>query len=153
MDHDLLPRTECLFSPGQRATSSSGPSGEAPKCTNSSAESSCTNKSASSFKNSSQGCKLTNLQAAAASATQFPPFECTPQLDNSLTEHSMDNDKMHVAPLEVPFRTNMHPGRHHKNRSKGTGPADSRSSENMPTMSPQCGRQCAEWPAEKSAGQ
>ncbi|XP_052497855.1 adhesion G protein-coupled receptor A3 isoform X2 [Budorcas taxicolor] len=101
--------------------SSSGPSGEAPKCTNSSAESSCTNKSASSFKNSSQGCKLTNLQAAAAQChTNSLPLNATPQLDNSLTEHSMDNDiKMHVAPLEVPFRTNMHPSRHHKNRSKG----------------------------------
>lgn len=101
--------------------SASGPSGEAPKCTNSSAESSCTNKSASSLKNSSQGCKLTNLQAAAAQChTNSLPLNATPQLDNSLTEHSMDNDiKMHVAPLEVQFRTNMHPGRHHKTRSKG----------------------------------
>eukprot|EP00069_Balaena_mysticetus_P020944 bmy_13242T0 len=101
--------------------SSSGPSGEAPKCTNSSTESSCTNKSASSFKNSSQGCKLTNLQAAAAQChSNSLPLNATPQLDNSLTEHSMDNDiKMHVAPLEVPFRTNVHPSRHHKNRSKG----------------------------------
>ncbi|XP_007115906.2 adhesion G protein-coupled receptor A3 isoform X2 [Physeter macrocephalus] len=101
--------------------SSSGPNGEAPKCTNSSTESSCTNKSASSFKNSSQGCKLTNLQAAAAQChTNSLPLNATPQLDNSLTEHSMDNDiKMHVAPLEVPFRTNVHPSRHHKNRSKG----------------------------------
>ncbi|XP_032489131.1 adhesion G protein-coupled receptor A3 isoform X4 [Phocoena sinus] len=101
--------------------SSSGPSGETPKCTNSSTESSCTNKSASSFKNSSQGCKLTNLQAAAAQChTNSLPLNATPQLDNSLTEHSMDNDiKMHVAPLEIPFRTNVHPSRHHKNRSKG----------------------------------
>ncbi|XP_036186036.1 adhesion G protein-coupled receptor A3 isoform X2 [Myotis myotis] len=100
---------------------SSGTNGEAPKCTNSSAESSCTNKSASSFKNSSQGCKLTNLQAAAAQChANALPVNATPQLDNSLTEHSMDNDiKMHVAPLEVPFRTNVHPSRHHKNRSKG----------------------------------
>ncbi|ELK24696.1 Putative G-protein coupled receptor 125 [Myotis davidii] len=100
---------------------SSGTNGEAPKCTNSSAESSCTNKSASSFKNSSQGCKLTNLQAAAAQChANALPANATPQLDNSLTEHSMDNDiKMHVAPLEVQFRTNVHPSRHHKNRSKG----------------------------------
>uniref|UniRef100_A0A2K6GMN2 Adhesion G protein-coupled receptor A3 n=1 Tax=Propithecus coquereli TaxID=379532 RepID=A0A2K6GMN2_PROCO len=100
---------------------SSGTNGEAPKCPNSSAESSCTNKSASSFKNSSQGCKLTNLQAAAAQChANSLPLNSTPQLDNSLTEHSMDNDiKMHVAPLEVQFRTNVHPGRHHKNRSKG----------------------------------
>lgn len=100
---------------------SSGTNGEAPKCTNSSAESSCTNKSASSFKNSSQGCKLTNLQAAAAQYhSNALPVSAAPQLDNSLTEHSMDNDiKMHVAPLDVQFRTNMHPNRHHKNRSKG----------------------------------
>ncbi|XP_058156355.1 adhesion G protein-coupled receptor A3 isoform X1 [Dasypus novemcinctus] len=101
--------------------SSSGTNGEPPKCTNSSAESSCTNKSASSFKNSSQGCKLTNLQAAAAQChASSLPLNSMPQLDNSLTEHSMDNDiKMHVAPLEVQFRTNVHPSRHHKNRSKG----------------------------------
>ena len=101
--------------------SSGGPSGEAPKCSNSSAESSCTNKSASSVKNSSQGCKLTNLQAAAAQChASSLPLNATPPLDNSLTEHSVDNDiKMHVAPLEVPFRTNVHPSRHHKNRSKG----------------------------------
>ncbi|XP_077877261.1 adhesion G protein-coupled receptor A3 isoform X2 [Ictidomys tridecemlineatus] len=100
---------------------SSGTNGEAPKCTNSSAESSCTNKSASSFKNSSQGCKLTNLQAAAAQChANSLPLNSTPQLDNSLTEHSMDNDiKMHVAPLDVQFRTNVHSSRHHKNRSKG----------------------------------
>lgn len=101
--------------------SSSGTNGEAPKCTNSSAESSCTNKSASSFKNSSQGCKLTNLQAAAAQCQASAlPAGAAPQPDNSQTEHSMDNDiKMHVAPVEVQFRTNVHPGRHHKNRSKG----------------------------------
>lgn len=100
---------------------SSTTNGEAPKCTNSSAESSCTNKSASSFKTSSQGCKLTNLQAAAAQYhSNALPVNATPQLDNSLTEHSMDNDiKMHVAPLDVQFRTNVHPSRHHKNRSKG----------------------------------
>ncbi|KAK2521405.1 Adgra3 [Columba guinea] len=102
-------------------SSSSGTNGEAPKCTNSSAESSCTNKSASSLKNSSQGCKLTNLQAAAAQCHPTSlPLNTGPQLDNSLTEHSVDNDiKMHVAPLEVQFRTNGHTSRHHKNRSKG----------------------------------
>ncbi|XP_068134196.1 adhesion G protein-coupled receptor A3 isoform X2 [Hyperolius riggenbachi] len=97
--------------------------GEAPKCTNSSAESSCTNKTASSVKNSSQGCKLTNIQAAAAQCnTNSLPANTAPapQLDNSLTEHSLDNDiKMHVAPLEVQYRSNGHPSRHHKNRSKG----------------------------------
>ncbi|XP_073502909.1 adhesion G protein-coupled receptor A3 [Phyllobates terribilis] len=101
-------------------SSSSGANGDAPKCTNSSAESSCTNKSASSVKNSSQGCKLTNLQAAAAQCNTNPlPVNAPPQLDNSLTEHSLDNDiKMHVAPVEVQYRPNGHPSRHHKNRSK-----------------------------------
>ncbi|XP_025293012.1 adhesion G protein-coupled receptor A3 [Canis lupus familiaris] len=98
-----------------------GPNGEAPKCAHSSAESSCTNKSTSSFKNSSQGCKLTNLQAAAAQChAAAAPVSPAPPLENSLTEHSVDNDlKMHVAPLEAQFRTNGHPSRHHKNRSKG----------------------------------
>ncbi|KAM4809156.1 adhesion G protein-coupled receptor A3 [Rhinophrynus dorsalis] len=102
-------------------SNSTGTSGDAPKCTNSSAESSCTNKSASSLKNSSQGCKLTNLQAAAAQCNTNPvPINTAPQLDNSLTEHSVDNDiKMHVAPVEVQYRSNGHPSRHHKNRSKG----------------------------------
>ncbi|XP_040274964.1 adhesion G protein-coupled receptor A3 [Bufo bufo] len=101
-------------------SNSSAANGEAPKCTNSSAESSCTNKSASSVKNSSQGCKLTNLQAAAAQCNTNPlPVNMAPQLDNSLTEHSLDNDiKMHVAPVEVQYRPNGHPSRHHKNRSK-----------------------------------
>ncbi|XP_073430770.1 adhesion G protein-coupled receptor A3 [Dendrobates tinctorius] len=101
-------------------SSSPGINGDAPKCTNSSAESSCTNKSASSVKNSSQGCKLTNLQAAAAQCNTNPlPVTTPPQLDNSLTEHSLDNDiKMHVAPVEVQYRPNGHPSRHHKNRSK-----------------------------------
>ncbi|XP_044874302.1 adhesion G protein-coupled receptor A3 isoform X2 [Mauremys mutica] len=102
-------------------SNSSGTNGETPKCTNSSAESSCTNKSASSLKNSSQGCKLTNIQAAAAQChPNSLPLNTGPQLDNSLTEHSVDNDiKMHVAPLEIQFRTNGHQSRHHKNRSKG----------------------------------
>ncbi|XP_060102207.1 adhesion G protein-coupled receptor A3 isoform X1 [Heteronotia binoei] len=105
----------------QPSSTTSGANGEPPKCTNSSAESSCTNKSTSSVKNPSQGCKLTNIQAAAA---QCPPgplaLNTGPPLDNSLTEHSVDNEiKMHVAPLEAPLRPNGHPGRHHKNRSKG----------------------------------
>lgn len=101
-------------------SNSSGANGDAPKCTNSSAESSCTNKSASSVKNSSQGCKLTNLQAAAAQCNTNPlPVNTAPQLDTSLTEHSLDNDiKMHVAPVEVQYHPNGHPSRHHKNRSK-----------------------------------
>ncbi|XP_075050831.1 adhesion G protein-coupled receptor A3 [Mixophyes fleayi] len=102
-------------------SNSTGTNGDAAKCTNSSAESSCTNKSAPSVKNSSQGCKLTNLQAAAAQCNTNPlPINTAPQLDNSLTEHSLDNDiKMHVAPVEVQYRPNGHPSRHHKNRSKG----------------------------------
>ncbi|XP_053258357.1 adhesion G protein-coupled receptor A3 [Podarcis raffonei] len=105
----------------QPSSSASGANGEPAKCTNSSAESSCTNKSAPSLKNSSPGCKLTNIQAAAAQCPAGPlALNTGPPLDNSLTEHSVDNEiKMHVAPLEVPLRTNGHPGRHHKNRSKG----------------------------------
>ncbi|KAK6493585.1 adhesion G protein-coupled receptor A3-like [Huso huso] len=101
-------------------TDSSNSNGDAPKCTNSSAESSCTNKSASSIKNSSQACKLTNLQAEAAQCKPNPvPSNTATQLDNSLTEHSADNDiKMHMAPIEVQFRPNGHPGRHHKNRTR-----------------------------------
>uniref|UniRef100_A0A8C5RDA5 Adhesion G protein-coupled receptor A3 n=1 Tax=Laticauda laticaudata TaxID=8630 RepID=A0A8C5RDA5_LATLA len=57
-----------------------------------------------------------NVHLVAPSPGPPPP----PPLDNSLTEHSVDNEiKMHVAPLEMPLRTNGHPGRHHKNRSKG----------------------------------
>lgn len=62
-----------------------------------------------------------NLQAAAAQChANSLPLNSAPQLDNSLTEHSMDNDiKMHVAPLDVQFRTNGHPSHHQKNRNKG----------------------------------
>ncbi|XP_069487986.1 adhesion G protein-coupled receptor A3 [Ambystoma mexicanum] len=104
-----------------QASNATVSNGDAPKCPNSSAESSCTNKSASSVKNSSQGCKLTNLQAAAVQCNAVPlPLNTAPQLETSLTEHSVDNDiNMHVAPLEVQFRANGHPSRHHKNRSKG----------------------------------
>uniref|UniRef100_A0A8C1QE86 Adhesion G protein-coupled receptor A3 n=1 Tax=Cyprinus carpio TaxID=7962 RepID=A0A8C1QE86_CYPCA len=54
--------------------------GETAKCPASSAESSCTNKSAPSVRNSTQGCKLTNLQVEAA--------QCK---------------AMHVAPVEVQY--------------------------------------------------
>ncbi|KAL4604749.1 putative G-protein coupled receptor 125 [Arapaima gigas] len=104
---------------------SSSRNGEASKCPNSSAESSCTNKSTASIKNSSQGCKLTNLQVEAAQCKPAPPpvsasgGGVTAQQDNSQTEHSLDNDiKMHVTPLEVPFRANGHAGRHHHHRSR-----------------------------------
>ncbi|KAL1270566.1 hypothetical protein QQF64_029582 [Cirrhinus molitorella] len=110
--------------------------GEAAKCPASSAESSCTNKSAPSVRNSTQGCKLTNLQVEAAQCKAAPSTaNGTVLLDNSLTEHSVDNEiKMHVAPVEVQYRPssvnnnnlpgtgnaniNGHAGRHHKNRTR-----------------------------------
>lgn len=107
--------------------------GEASKCGHSSAESSCTNKSTHSMRNSAQGSKLTNLHAEAAQCKPIPlpvPANGTALLDNSLTEHSLDTEiKMHVAPIEVQFRpvnnsnnptsaTNGHAGRHHKNRAR-----------------------------------
>ncbi|XP_077445464.1 adhesion G protein-coupled receptor A3 [Stigmatopora argus] len=89
----------------------------------SSADSSYTDKSAPSVRNSAHGSKLTNLHAEAAQckpcSTPAPPM---PVLDNSLTEHSVDNDiKMHVAPVEVQFRppdNNPAANRPHKNRSR-----------------------------------
>ncbi|KAK0148900.1 Adhesion G protein-coupled receptor A3 [Merluccius polli] len=136
-----------------------GTSGEASRCGQSSgADSSCTNRSAPSMRHSPQGSKLTNLHAeaaqqgkpsagtgtavaaAAAVVTLLPvtPGNGAPLLDNSLTEHSLDNEiKMHVAPVEVQFRpahnnnnnpppaaggVNMGNGhaaaRHHKNRAR-----------------------------------
>ncbi len=110
--------------------------GETAKCPASSAESSCTNKSAPSIRNSSQGCKLTNLQVEAAQCKAAPSTaNGTALLDNSLTEHSVDNEiKMHVAPVEVQYQPssvnnnnlpgtgnasiNGHSGRHHKNRTR-----------------------------------
>ncbi|XP_016346149.1 adhesion G protein-coupled receptor A3-like [Sinocyclocheilus anshuiensis] len=110
--------------------------GETAKCPASSAESSCTNKSAPSVRNSTQGCKLTNLQVEAAQCKAAPSTaNGTALLDNSLTEHSVDNEiKMHVAPIEVQYRPNSvnnnnlqgtgnaningHSGRHHKNRTR-----------------------------------
>uniref|UniRef100_A0A8C1JJR6 Adhesion G protein-coupled receptor A3 n=1 Tax=Cyprinus carpio TaxID=7962 RepID=A0A8C1JJR6_CYPCA len=105
-------------------------------CPASSAESSCTNKSAPSVRNSTQGCKLTNLQVEAAQCKAAPSTaNGTALLDNSLTEHSVDNEiKMHVAPVEVQYRPssvnnnnlpgtgnaniNGHSGRHLKNRAR-----------------------------------
>uniref|UniRef100_A0A8C2DXZ9 Adhesion G protein-coupled receptor A3 n=1 Tax=Cyprinus carpio TaxID=7962 RepID=A0A8C2DXZ9_CYPCA len=110
--------------------------GETAKCPASSAESSCTNKSAPSVRNSTQGCKLTNLQVEAAQCKAAPSTaNGTALLDNSLTEHSVDNEiKMHIAPVEVQYRPNSvnnnnlsgtgitningHSGRHHKNRAR-----------------------------------
>ncbi|KAF7706427.1 adhesion G protein-coupled receptor A3-like isoform X2 [Silurus meridionalis] len=111
--------------------------GEVARCHTSATESSCTNKSTQSVRNSTQGCKLTNLQVEAAQCKTIPaPPNGTALLDNSLTEHSLDNEiKMHVAPVEVQYRPNIgsnghpglgsangningHPGRHHKNRAR-----------------------------------
>ncbi|XP_041723699.2 adhesion G protein-coupled receptor A3 [Coregonus clupeaformis] len=126
--------------PGASTASATGSvgrgNGDAAKCAHSSAESSCTNKSAPSMRNSAQGSKLTNLHAEAAQNKSLPllplpaPANGAALLDNSLTEHSVDNEiKMHVAPVEVQFRpvnnnnnptaaTNGHAGRHHKNRAR-----------------------------------
>ncbi|XP_048092050.1 adhesion G protein-coupled receptor A3 [Alosa alosa] len=76
------------------APPSSRGSGEG-KCgpAHSSTDSCCTNKNAPSLRPSA---KLTNLQVEAAQCRTPPTL-----LDNSLTEHSLDNDiKMHVAPLD-----------------------------------------------------
>uniref|UniRef100_A0A4W5QW86 Adhesion G protein-coupled receptor A3 n=1 Tax=Hucho hucho TaxID=62062 RepID=A0A4W5QW86_9TELE len=125
--------------PGTSTASAAGSvgrgNGDAAKCVHSSAESSCTNKSVPSMRNSAQGSKLTNLHAEAAQNKSLPllplpaPANGAALLDNSLTEHSVDNEiKMHVAPVEVQFRpvnnnnpttaTNGHVGRHHKNRAR-----------------------------------
>lgn len=107
--------------------------GESTKCGHSSADSSYTNKSAPSMRNSAHGSKLTNLQVEAAQCkptTAVAAANTAAVLDNSLTEHSIDNEiKMHVAPVEVQFRPvnnltnptapiNSHASRHHKNRAR-----------------------------------
>uniref|UniRef100_A0A667ZCS4 Adhesion G protein-coupled receptor A3 n=1 Tax=Myripristis murdjan TaxID=586833 RepID=A0A667ZCS4_9TELE len=126
-----------LPQPGVSTASTAGSigrgNGEVSKCGHSSAESSCTNKSGPSMRTSPQGSKLTNLHAEAAQCKSIPlPVLANGAavLDNSLTEHSLDNEiKMHVAPVEVQFRpmnnnnhptsaTNGHAGRHHKNRAR-----------------------------------
>ncbi|XP_054457317.1 adhesion G protein-coupled receptor A3 [Anoplopoma fimbria] len=126
-----------LPQPGVAMTSTAGSAskvdGESTKCGHSSAESSYTNKSAPSMRNSAHGSKLTNLHAEAAQCKSAPaPLAANGAavLDNSLTEHSLDNEiKMHVSPVEVQFRpvnnitnptavTNGHASRHHKNRAR-----------------------------------
>ncbi|TRY58868.1 hypothetical protein DNTS_027460 [Danionella cerebrum] len=110
--------------------------GETERCPQSSAESTATNKSGQSVHNTNHGCKLTNLQAEAAQCKSAPAAaNGTALLDNSLTEHSVDNEiKMHIAPIEVQYRPssvnnnnlpssgnaniNGHSSRHHKNRSR-----------------------------------
>ncbi|XP_030194341.1 adhesion G protein-coupled receptor A3 [Gadus morhua] len=132
-----------------------GTSGEPSRCGQSSgADSSCTNRSAAATavgaRPTPQGSKLTNLHAEAAqlgkpaggtavagASAPSAPSPALLLLDNSLTEHSLDNDiKMHVAPVEAQFRPNPplvggvvamgngHAGagaaaaRHHKNRAR-----------------------------------
>ncbi|XP_041635820.1 adhesion G protein-coupled receptor A3 isoform X2 [Cheilinus undulatus] len=126
-----------LPQPGVVVTSAGGsadkPDGESTKCGLSSADSSYTNKSAPSMRNSAHGSKLTNLHAEAAQckpASAPVTANGSAILDNSLTEHSVDTEiKMHVAPVEVQFRpmsnitnpsasTNGHTSRHHKNRAR-----------------------------------
>lgn len=128
-----------LPTPGETASATGGTvtkaDGESVKCGQSSAESSHTNKSVPSMRNSGQGSKLTNLHAEAAQCKlASPPVAANGAavLDNSLTEHSVDNEikiNMHVAPVEVQFRpvsnvnnpippANGHVGRHHKNRAR-----------------------------------
>ncbi|XP_053272565.1 adhesion G protein-coupled receptor A3 [Pleuronectes platessa] len=126
-----------LSQPDVAMTSTAGSAhkadGESTKCGHSSAESSYTNKSAPSVRNSAHGSKLTNLHAEAAQC-KSPSAPVTANgtaiLDNSLTEHSVDNEiKMHVAPVEVQFcpmnninlptaAPNGHTSRHHKNRAR-----------------------------------
>lgn len=119
-----------LPQPGVAMTSAAGSDskadGESTKFGHSSADSSYTNKTVPSMRNSPHGSKLTNLHAEAAqckSASAPVMATGTTILDNSLTEHSLDNEiKMHVAPIEVQFRPinniNGHASRHHKNRAR-----------------------------------
>ncbi|RVE60640.1 hypothetical protein OJAV_G00182960 [Oryzias javanicus] len=114
--------------PGAPITSTSGSDnkvdGVSTKSGHSNADSAFTNKSTPSVRNSAHGSKLTNLHAEAAQCkSASAPAATGGALDNSLTEHSLDNEiKMHVAPVEVQFRPmnnmNGHAGRHHKNRAR-----------------------------------
>ncbi|XP_061768716.1 adhesion G protein-coupled receptor A3 [Nerophis ophidion] len=103
------------------------------KSVHSSTDSSYTNKSMPDVRSSTQGSKLTNLHAEAAqckSVSSPVVANGAAVLDNSLTEHSVDNEiKMHISPVEVQFRpVNIDPAatqaitgqgcRHHKNRSR-----------------------------------
>ncbi|KAM6908857.1 adhesion G protein-coupled receptor A3 [Xenentodon cancila] len=120
----LLPQPSMVMT--LAAGSDSKADGESIKCGHSSADSSYTNKTAPSMRNSPHGSKLTNLHAEAAqckSASAPVMTTGTGIFDNSLTEHSLDNEiKMHVAPVEVQFRpasnVNGHASRHHKNRAR-----------------------------------
>lgn len=117
--------------PGGAASAAAGDKadGESAKCGQSSADSSCANKGAASLRNSAHGSKLTNIHAEAAQCKATAALGAAngaAVLDNSLTEHSLDNEiKMHVAPVEVQFRPlsqSSNPiaaaSRHHKNRAR-----------------------------------
>uniref|UniRef100_A0A7N6BJ89 Adhesion G protein-coupled receptor A3 n=1 Tax=Anabas testudineus TaxID=64144 RepID=A0A7N6BJ89_ANATE len=127
----LLPQSGVAMT--STAGSANKADGESTKCGHSSADSSYTNKSAPSVRHSTHGSKLTNLHAEAAQckpASAPATANGAAVLDNSLTEHSLDNEiKMHVAPVEVQFHpmnnvnnptaaANGHAGRHHKNRAR-----------------------------------
>lgn len=131
----LLPQSGVAMT--STAGSADKADGESTKCGHSSADSSYTNKSGPSMRNSTHGSKLTNLHAEAAQCKPASAPASAPAtangaaiLDNSLTEHSVDNEiKMHVAPVEVQFRPmnninnptaapNGHASRHHKNRAR-----------------------------------
>lgn len=120
-----------LPQPGGAAAAGDKADGESTKCGHSSADSSCLNKSAASARNSAHGSKLTNIHAEAAQCKATVGAAGAAVPDNSLTEHSIDNEiKMHVAPVEVQFRPvsqSNNPvvaaaaaaaGRHHKNRAR-----------------------------------
>ncbi|XP_048852042.1 LOW QUALITY PROTEIN: adhesion G protein-coupled receptor A3-like [Brienomyrus brachyistius] len=92
-----------------------------PLVPNSNTRSFSTNGSASSTRNSSQECKLTNLQVEAVQHKPLPlPSNGTAALlDCSLTEHSLDNEiQMHVAPVESSCRVDWRSGRLQKCRTR-----------------------------------
>ncbi|KAM4714464.1 adhesion G protein-coupled receptor A3 [Anableps anableps] len=124
----LLPQTSVAVMSTATADKADG---DSTKCGHSSADSSYTNRSAPSGRTSGHGSKLTNLHAEAAqckAASAPVTANGTAVLDNSLTEHSLDNEiKMHVAPVEVQFRpmsnisnpaANGSTSRHQKNRAR-----------------------------------
>uniref|UniRef100_A0A8B9KI74 Adhesion G protein-coupled receptor A3 n=1 Tax=Astyanax mexicanus TaxID=7994 RepID=A0A8B9KI74_ASTMX len=78
--------------------------GESVRCPASGTESSCTNKSAPSLRNSNQGCKLTNLQVEAAQCKSIP-VQYRPVGNNG-------------HPGMGSSSVNGHSVRHHKNRAR-----------------------------------
>ncbi|XP_061619135.1 adhesion G protein-coupled receptor A3 isoform X2 [Phyllopteryx taeniolatus] len=122
-DDALLPRPGVATASAAGSAKTDAESNKGARSSSSSADSSYTDKSAPAVRSSAHGSKLTNLHAEAAqckpSSASAPVMAV---LDNSLTEHSVDNEiKMHVAPVEVQFRPvedNPAAGRPHKNRSR-----------------------------------